>query len=97
MATALLKKPKRRSTRTDLWFPTMAGLQGSFNAKHICLKWDRMVEQALGATRRQKPMRRRTCFMKAVARVVELVDLRSTMMEKVVRLHMAARMYFLPL
>eukprot|EP00977_Amphora_coffeiformis_P025849 scaffold22471_cov193-Amphora_coffeaeformis.AAC.1 len=91
METALLRNRKSRSTMTDLWFPRRAGWQGRLRAVHIALKWPRKGEPASGATRRQKPMRRRTCFMNAAARVAESRAMTSVMMENPVRLHMAAR------
>ena len=48
-------------------------------------------EPASGATRRQNPTRRRTCFMKAAARVAESSVSMSARIEKPVRSHMAAR------
>eukprot|EP00977_Amphora_coffeiformis_P025753 scaffold22004_cov92-Amphora_coffeaeformis.AAC.1 len=82
METALVRNWKSRSTMTELWFPWRAGWQGRLRAVHMALKWPRKGEPASGATRRQKPTRRRTCFMKAAA--------------KPVRLHMAARKYWEP-
>eukprot|EP00977_Amphora_coffeiformis_P002127 scaffold413_cov168-Amphora_coffeaeformis.AAC.1 len=40
-------------------------------ATDMALKWPRKGEPASGATRRQKPTRRRTCFMNAAASVAE--------------------------
>ena len=51
---------------------------------------------ASGQTRRQKPTRSKTSFMKAAARVAESTVGRSTRMEKPVRLHIAARKYLEP-
>eukprot|EP00977_Amphora_coffeiformis_P008215 scaffold1836_cov216-Amphora_coffeaeformis.AAC.2 len=96
METALLRNRKSRSTMTGLWFPRRAGWQGRLRAVHMALKWPRKGEPASGATRRQKPTRRRTCFMKAAASVAESRAMTSVMMEKPVRLHMAARKYWEP-
>eukprot|EP00977_Amphora_coffeiformis_P018127 scaffold6199_cov167-Amphora_coffeaeformis.AAC.2 len=79
-----------------LWFPRRAGWQGRLRAVHMALKWPRKGEPASRATRRQKPTRRRTGFMNAAASVAESRAMTSVMMEKPVRLHMAARKYWEP-
>lgn len=93
MERHLLMNRKRRSTRTDLWLPLRAGLQAMLRLEHIASKYFLNGEPASGATRRQNPTRRRTCFMKAAARVAESSVSTSTTMANVVRLHMAARTY----
>ena len=62
----------------------------------MAVKWRQKGEPASGTTRRQKPMRSRTCFMKIVARVAESRRSTSADMAKPVRSHMAAKIYLEP-
>lgn len=62
----------------------------------MAVKWRQKGEPASGATSKQNPTRRRTCFMKMVARVAESRTSTSAEMAKPVRSHMAPRIYFEP-
>ena len=62
-------------------------------ARHTVEKWHLNAEPALGATRRQKPMWWRTCFMKAEANVMELTTSSLATIVNPVKLQMAPGMH----